>query len=65
MRRGFSLISLAIVLICLVSATPTASAQLLAGVQLSYGRANFEEILGEKGGQNLPAAEHGVGSLRL
>ncbi|WP_461366077.1 hypothetical protein [Candidatus Darwinibacter acetoxidans] len=49
MRRGFSLISLAIVLICLVSATPTASAQLLAGVQLSYGRANFEEVLGEEG----------------
>ncbi|MFY9522193.1 MAG: hypothetical protein WBI73_10380 [Limnochordia bacterium] len=47
MRRGFILITLSVLLICLLAGTQSAAAQLLAGVQLSYGWANYADILGK------------------
>lgn len=47
MRRGFILITVSVLLICLLAGTQSAAAQLLAGVQLSYGWANYADILGK------------------
>ena len=49
MRKGFLVHALPmLILCCLVPLPHTASAQLLAGVHVGYGRTNYSQVLGEK-----------------